>query len=99
MRPAGEVHQALLQAARELATPERAASLAELASKACVGLAAARRTVGNMTRRGQLEIVRERKVEHRNRPVAEYAPAGQSPPSTNEAAAAVCAVFGLWVQR
>ena len=35
----------------------------------------ARRTVENMSRAGQLHRVRDRKVEYRNRPVAEYVPA------------------------
>lgn len=76
-RPAGqvgEVHQALLAAARELATPERAPTVAELAAHAQVGQRAALNTVKNMRRRGQLRIVRTRRVEHTTKPVAEYAP-------------------------
>lgn len=74
MRPPGEIHQALLGAARELFTPERAPTLAELAQRAQVGRDAARRTVDNMKRHGALRQVRERRVTYRNRPVAEYAP-------------------------
>ena len=40
-----------------------------------MGLQAARETVKNMSRAGQLHRVRDRKVEYRNRPVAEYVPA------------------------
>jgi hypothetical protein len=47
MRPAGEVRLALLNACRQLATPERAPTLQEIAAKACVGFAAARNTVPN----------------------------------------------------
>ena len=75
MRPAGEVRQALLNACTQLATPDRGPTLLEMAAVACVGMQAARRTVENMSRAGQLHRVRDRKVEYRNRPVAEYVPA------------------------
>lgn len=75
MRPAGEVRQALLNACTQLATPDRGPTLREMAAVACVGMQAARRTVENMSRAGQLHRVRNRKVEYRNRPVAEYVPA------------------------
>ena len=73
MRPAGEVRIALLKAAGELATPERGATLLELAHRACVGVDAARITVKNMHRQGSLQIRGQRCVAYRNRPVAEYA--------------------------
>ncbi|KQM68790.1 hypothetical protein [Xylophilus sp. Leaf220] len=75
MRPAGEVRQALLQAAGRLATEERAPTLAELAAEATVGYEAAMNTVKNMVRAGVLRIARQRPVDYRNRPVAEYVPA------------------------
>lgn len=75
MRPAGEIRQALIQAARDLAHSGRGATLAELAEKACVGRDAARIHVPKLKSRGHLQIVCERRVEYRNRPVAEYAPA------------------------
>lgn len=78
MRPAGEVRQALIQAARDvvadLGLPNRGATLAELAARACVGRDAARMHVPKLKSRGQLQIVGERRVDYRNRPVAEYAP-------------------------
>lgn len=74
MRPAGEIRQALLQAAHDLAYSGRGATLAELADKACVGRDAARMHVPKLKSRGHLQIVRERRVDYRNRPVAEYAP-------------------------
>lgn len=77
MRPAGEVRQALLDAAKRLTTPERSPTLRELACHSQVGFMAARRTVDHMRRAGQLAVVRTRKVEYRNRPVAEYAPPAQ----------------------
>lgn len=82
-RPMGVVRQALSQAAQELVPVVRERSdgahqgptLLELARHAGVGYAAARNTVSDMRRAGTLTIVSHRRVEHRNRPVAEYAPA------------------------
>jgi hypothetical protein len=74
MRKPGEERTALFKAACEMVTPERAPTLSELAGKACVGKDAARRTVDNMVRAGLLRIERLRRVEYRNRPVAEYVP-------------------------
>ena len=79
MRPAGEVRLALLKAAWELVTPDRGATLRELAHHSQVGLHAARDTVAHMRRAGQLCIARERKVPYRNRPVAEYVPRAEAP--------------------
>ena len=75
MRPAGEIRQALIQAAHDLAHSGRGATLAEIADRSCVGRDAARNCVKNMRRSGALQIVGERRVDYRNRPVAEYAPA------------------------
>jgi len=80
MRPAGEIRQALIQAARDVVAElglqdkgiGRGATLAELADRSCVGRDAARRCVDNMRRSGALQIVGERRVDYRNRPVAEY---------------------------
>ncbi len=69
MRPAGEVRAALLQACQDLATPDRAPTLRELAEKACVGLLAAERTLDNMRRAGLVRVARLRRVPYRNRPV------------------------------
>lgn len=80
MRPVGDVRQALLAACIELATPTQGPTLRELAAKACVGLDAARRTVSDMSRANQIHKVRTRRVQYRNRPVAEYAPAGPECP-------------------
>lgn len=75
MRPPGEIRVALLGAARELFTPDRSPTLAELREHAKVGREAADHTVKNLTRHGALRKVRDRRVAYRNRPVAEYAPA------------------------
>lgn len=86
MRPAGEIRQALLTSAVQLAQPHQAPTLAELAAHAGVGYLAARRTVDNLKRCGALEIARLRRVDYRNRPVAEYVPAQlQADESANSA--------------
>lgn len=69
-----EVRRALLKAAADLHTPERSATLKEMAERACVGAQCARWVVVNMRREGHLTKVRERCVAYRNRPVVEYAP-------------------------
>lgn len=94
MRPVGEVRQALLQACMELATPTQGATLRELAARACVGLDAARRTVSDMHRANQIKKVRERRVVYRNRPVAEYAPAGTE--CAQDGGAELASVLRVW---
>jgi hypothetical protein len=101
MRPPGEIHQALLRAAAELATPQQAPTLAEMATHAQVGMLAARRTLDNMRRSGAMRIVRTRRVAYRNRPVAEYAPPPPAPAATansEPATAGLCRVLGTWAQ-
>lgn len=78
MRPAGtvgDVRKALMWAACAAGQP---ATLRELAANAGVGFQAARRTVDNMCRAGDLSPCGEKRVEYRNRPVAVYAPASSS---------------------
>lgn len=91
MRACGEVRLALFNACRAIATPERGATLREMALHAQVGMDAARRTVSDMRRAGQLAPVRERVVDYRNRPVVEYAPAEAVP-----AQAPALNVFRVW---
>ena len=80
MRPAGDISQALIRAAGQLAAVAGGATLAEIAVKACVGRDAARHAVPNLKRYGHLAIVGQRRVDYRNRPVALYAPADPSAP-------------------
>ena len=79
MRPASETHLALLQAAHairmERAASGQGATLLEMAHRAQVGYKVARALVPKLKARGQLLVVGERRVDYRNRPVAEYAPA------------------------
>lgn len=74
MRPAGDVRQAMWSAVREMHAGGQGATLAELAERSGVGRDAARRCVDNMRRAGALQILGERRVDYRNRPVAVYAP-------------------------
>jgi hypothetical protein len=96
MRPAGEIRQALLQACMLLATPEQGATLREIAARAQVGLAAAEATVKNMRRAGVIRKLRERRVDYRNRPVAEYVPATWMPPHQSPSAG-LAVVLTTWV--
>lgn len=82
MRPAGEISMALLKAASELLTSDKAATVRELAHHAQVGESAALATVKNLTRAGKLRRAQDkdgnprmRRVEHCKKPVAEYEPA------------------------
>uniref|UniRef100_A0A1A7GDW7 GntR family transcriptional regulator n=1 Tax=biofilter metagenome TaxID=1070537 RepID=A0A1A7GDW7_9ZZZZ len=74
MRPAGEIRQALLDAARTLVTADWAPTQRELAEHAGVSYDAARGTVRDMVRAKALRVVRTRRVAYRNKPVAEYVP-------------------------
>lgn len=104
MRPASEIRQALFSAARdlvaELGLPDRGPSLAEMATRACVGRDAARRCIDNMRRAGHLRIVGERKVDYRNRPVKEYMPVEpQERYASQQGWADLDRCMGAWVQR
>jgi len=101
MRPAGEIRAAILQAAGELRTDDRAPTIQELAARACVGLEATRRTVDNMKRCGILHSPRTRKVGYRNRPVAEYEPAPllQTDITGPTPGQEVARALALWVLR
>lgn len=65
---------AVLKAARELATPQQAPTRREIAAHLMLNTREINTTVDNLTRTGKLCQVRLRQVEHRTRPVAEYAP-------------------------
>ena len=95
MRPPGEVAQALLRAARQLAGADHKPTQVALADYANVGRTAARYAVANMRRAGVLDIVGERRVEYRNRPVAEYAPARADAPAAH---AGLSSVFMTWAR-
>lgn len=95
MRPAGDVRLALLSACSQLATPERGPTLREMAAVACVGVKAATHTIKHMNRAGQVRIARQRRVDYRNRPVAEYMPAIPAP-SDKAGFVDLAAVLQVW---
>ncbi|WP_302409307.1 hypothetical protein [Comamonas kerstersii] len=96
MRPAGEVSQSLLAAVDQLATPERAPTLQEIAAKSGVALDVARQTLKDMKRHGRVFSPRTRKVPYRNRPVAEYARHMPMAAAANEAASGLSVLMSAW---
>lgn len=96
MRPAGEVRQALLQACLQLATPGQGVTLREMAHQAQVGLDAARSTVRDMRRAGQLRIDGERRVDYRNRPVSVYMPALPAQQGQGKGCMSLANVLRVW---
>lgn len=72
MRPAGNASKALLQAVRDLATPERAPILKELVAHTGLPESLALQTLKNMKRHGRLCIARKRAVPWCTRRVAEF---------------------------
>lgn len=102
MRPASETHLALLQAAhairRERIGSGQGATLLELCHRSQVGYKIARALVPKLKERGQLRIVGERKVDYRNRPVAEYAPDDTETPVIGEGFVTLGACLADWTR-
>ena len=84
MRPMNHAALALLQAANRLSAAGRGVTLAEMRQDAKVSERTARMFVPSLARRGHLKIIGERKVDYRNRPVAEYAPVPADDPANDE---------------
>lgn len=96
MRPAGEIRKALLDAAGEMCK-SGGGTLRELAHKAQVPVAVARRTLDNACRAGALTRGPDRVVDYRNRPVATYMPAGHAPVAANESCVTgIAALQAAW---
>lgn len=72
MRPVGEISLALLDAVVELRTDDWAPTVRDLALHTQVGLDTATDTMKNLKRHGRVRIVRTRRVDYVNKPVAEY---------------------------
>ena len=72
MRPRGEIRQALAGAAQALTQQQGGATWRELAAHACVGYAAARKTVSNMALAGELVPGGVVRVAHACRPMVRY---------------------------
>ena len=81
MRPRGEIRQALAQAGAALADEHGGFTWREAAALARVGFTAARQTVANMERAGELECVGQRHVPGVCRPMNVYAPRRASEPA------------------
>ena len=85
MRPAGELRQALAAAARKLeaqrmASAHRGATWRDLAAHAGVGYSAAKQTVRNMARAGELKrLPEDARTSYSRRPMALYVPAAPAP--------------------
>lgn len=95
MRPRGEVRAALSEAAQALRAECGAASWRDMAERAGVGYQAARQTVENMARAGELVPVGFEKRAHSRRWVALYEPGAAlmiAPPARRgDEAEAICA--------
>ena len=104
MRPAGDCHLALLQAAHAVrlerlqnGAPGQGATLREMVQRSQVGYAVARTLVAKLHQRGQLTKVGEVRVEYRNRPVALYAPANSVPNKSAAPGADLARAMQSWV--
>ena len=100
-RPRGEISIAMMKACVDLATPARAPTLREMASRAQVGLLAAKYTIAYLVRCGDLVKVGRRRVAHSRKPVVEYspaaAPASIEPQATApHSAAELAAALATW---
>jgi len=93
MRPPGEIRQALGAAAQGLANERGGATWRDLAELAGVGYQAARRTVENMHRSGELQSVGSEKRPHSRKWMTLYAPAASACPAP---CAALASVMRAW---
>ena len=71
-RPPGELSIELLKAFDELTRKGGSPTMREIALHCQVGIPSARTTMANLVRGGQVEIESYRRVDYRNKPVAEY---------------------------
>lgn len=97
MRPRGEVRTALSEAARALQAECGAATWRDMAARAGVGYQAARRTVENMERSGDLDKVGFEKRAHSRRWMALYVPCGVA--ATMPGPQALDSVLRSWLSR
>lgn len=95
-RPAGEVRQALRQAAASLAASAEGCTWRDAALAARVGFAAARRTMANMASAGELERVGTRQVPGVCRPMTLYAPAERARRASFALGAPLAQVLASW---
>jgi len=94
MRPAGEVRQALRQAAVQLAVEAGGGTWRDIAARARVGYEAARGTIKNMAHAGELQAIDEVRSPGSRRPMNRYVPAVGADPT----GAALTELLALWRQ-
>lgn len=101
MRPVGEIRAALREAAHAIASERlqmglqpAGATWRELAQRAHVGYSAARDTVKNMVRVGELQPAGTVSAAHARRPLVAYAP--RQPGERWSAGAALDCVMRTW---
>ncbi len=95
MRPAGEINTLLVAAIERLTTPDQGPTLDELARATQVAKDKASQMLKVMKFRGRVCIPRTRRVEGRNKPVAEYAlPVAQG--AANDAVMGLAAAMRVW---
>lgn len=99
MRPRGEIRAALSEAAKTLQAECGAATWRDMAARAGVGFEAARRTVVNMERAGELERVGSEKRAHSRRWMTLYEPGGATTVTMAVGALALDGVFRAWSGR
>lgn len=98
MRPRGEIRQALAAAAGELAAVQGGAHWREMAMRACVGFAAAKTTVRDMVRAGELGPVGVVRTAHARRPMTLLAPTTR-PVETRPAPQRLDELMQRWASR
>ncbi|MBY0455243.1 MAG: hypothetical protein K2Q11_10245 [Burkholderiaceae bacterium] len=100
MRPSGEVRAALQAACEKLAQPDQGVTMREMAAAACVGVDAARRTVDNMRRAGQIAVVGKRLSTHCDKPVLQYALVKPCPAlAQSDGCIGLAQTMGVWQRR
>lgn len=100
MRPPGDIRQALASTAAAIVPTQGPASWRDLAVASGVGYTAARQTVENMARAGDLAVLGTQRRPHSRRPVNVYAPADRTtrPAAAADSSAALAGVMQVWVQ-
>lgn len=93
MRPAGVIRRALRDAAASMG--DSGGTWREMAARACVGYAAARQTVRDMHRAGELVQREQKRVPGVNRPMGVYVLAIDD---DRQATAAIDSVMRSWVE-
>ena len=95
-RPLGELSVELLRALDALKQEGMKPTMREIAFRAQMGLPAARVTVVNLLRAGHLVVTSHRRVNYRNRPVAEYGRPTTKPAPADAGAVSLANALSAW---